>query len=463
MFSRLLPDDTPSTWRLAAMQAFTIAASIGLCLYFTGVAMKRDLQVVARQVLQDDLGEYSVVYNRYGIEGLEQMFKTGRHDRHEAMRVTNNGQVLEQVHRALQGGEFPWPEESAMKVLTGPPGSKSFGYPQGNESIFIGRVLLNDGAILWHGRTNDADLAAIQNINRQLGFAGVAASLIAFIPVFWYAGRVMKPVRHMIASAQSLAQGRGQSRLIVAGAVPELREFADAFNTVLDRNEALAAELQAANDHLAHELRTPIARIRGNLEHLHDSITDAGIQETAARGMDEIDRASSLVQSILTVRAGEHNALKLHVEPLSLSGLIEDIVELYSVSAEDKNLRLRIDAVEDVTLTVDQQRLTQALANLLDNAMAYTPSGGDILVQLIVVPDSCTIQVIDSGPGVRPDEMDRIWMRFMRGAAANARTPGMGLGLSLVQAVAHAHGGSVGCSNNLPGSGATFWIKLPRS
>lgn len=103
-----------------------------------------------------------------------------------------------------------------------------------------------------------------------------------------------------------------------------------------------------------------------------------------------------------------------------------------------------------------------AVANLLDNAMAYTPEGGDILVQVIVEEAFCTIQVIDSGPGVRPEEMDRIWMRFIRGAAANARTPGMGLGLSLVQAVAQAHGGKAGCSNNLPGSGATFWIKLPR-
>jgi len=462
MLSKLLPEATPSTWRLAAMQALTIAASIGLCLFFTSIAVKRDLQIVARQVLQDDLGEYSVVYNRYGMDGLEQMFKTGRHDRHEAIRVIKNGRVIEQVHRSLPGDDFPWPEEQAMKPLTSVLGNKSFGYPKGDKHVFIGRVLLHDGAVLWHGRTNDADLAAIQYINRQLGLAGMAASVIALIPVLWYAWRVMKPVRRMIDSAQSLAQGVSRSRLAAEQAVPELREFAEAFNTVLDRNEALAAELQEANDHLAHELRTPIARIRGNLEHLHDSITDPGIQETAARGMDEIDRASSLVQTILTVRAGEHNALKLHLEPLSLNGLIEDIVDLYSVSAEDRKVSLQVDLRQDITLAMDQQRMTQAVANLLDNAIAYTPEGGSIMVQVIVEDAFCTIQVIDSGPGIRPEEMDRIWMRFIRGTAANARTPGMGLGLSLVQAVAHAHGGKVGCSNNLPGSGATFWIKLPR-
>lgn len=462
MFSKILPEATPSTWRLAAMQALTISVGIGLCFSFTGIAVKRDLKVIARQVLQDDLGEYSVVYNRYGADGLEQMFKTGRHDHHEAFRVVKEGRVLEQVHRAQEENDFPWPDEQAMKPLTSIPGNKSFGYPKGNESIFIGRVLLNDGAVLWHGRTNDADLALIKNINRQLVFAGIAASVIALIPVLWYAWRVMKPVRRMIDSAQALAQGVTRSRLVAEQAVPELREFAEAFNTVLDRNEALAAELQEANDHLAHELRTPIARIRGNLEHLHDSISDPAIQETAARGMDEIDRASSLVQTILTVRAGEHNALKLHLEPLSLNGLIEDIVELYSVSAEDKKQRLRFDKGQDITLSLDQQRMTQALANLLDNAMAYTPAGGEILVQVIVEEDSCTVHVMDSGPGIRPEEMDRIWMRFIRGTAANAQTPGMGLGLSLVQAVAHAHGGKAGCSNNVPGSGATFWIKLPR-
>jgi len=462
MLSKLLPEATPSTWRLAAMQALTIAASIGLCLFFTSIAMKRDLQNVARQVLQDDLGEYSVVYNSYGVEGLEQMFKTGQHDSHEAIRVTQNSKVIEQVHRALQGGDFPWPAEQEMKLLTGVAGSKTFGHPKGNDNVFIGRVLLNDGAVLWHGRTNDADLTAIENINRQLGIAGLAASIIALLPVLWYAWQVMGPLRRMIDSAQALAHGVTRSRLIADKAIPELQEFADAFNVVLDRNEALTAELQEANDHLAHELRTPIARIRGNLEHLHDSILDPAIQETAARGMDEIDRASSLVQTILTVRAGEHNALKLHMEPLSLNTIIEDIVELYSVSAEDKKQRLHFEKGEDVTLSLDQQRMTQALANLLDNAMAYTPEGGDIMVQLIVEAESCTVQVIDSGPGIRPEEIDRIWMRFIRGTAASAKTPGMGLGLSLVQAVANAHGGKAGCNNNVPGTGATFWIKLPR-
>jgi signal transduction histidine kinase len=247
---------------------------------------------------------------------------------------------------------------------------------------------------------------------------------------------------------------------VASSAVPELQEFAMAFNVALDRNSALTAELQAANDHLAHELRTPLARIRGNLEILHDGLADAATRDAAARGMDEIDRASSLVQTILTVRAGEHNALKLHLEPTSITLLLADLVDLYAVAAEDKRLKLRLSAPEDRTISIDQQRFTQALANLLDNALAYTPEGGEVTVNLVVAEASVTVRVRDTGPGVKPEEIETIWQRFVRGSASSARTPGMGLGLSLVRAVATAHGGTAGVIN-LDGGGAEFWITIP--
>jgi signal transduction histidine kinase len=290
---------------------------------------------------------------------------------------------------------------------------------------------------------------------------GVAAALIALVPVFWYAGQVLRPVRRMIESAHALARGAGDERLVASSAVPELREFASAFNHALDRNASLTAELQAANDHLAHELRTPLARIRGNLEVFHESVTEPAAQEAAARGMDEIDRASSLVQTILTVRAGEHNALKLHREETSLNDLIQDLIDLYDVSAEDKDMTLRFQEDAEVTFSLDQQRITQALANLLDNALAYTPVGGSIVVKLEGGEKTCTIRVQDSGPGIKDDEMHTIWQRFIRGSASSARTPGMGLGLSLVLAVAMAHGGEAGCLNR-DGGGAEFWLTLPR-
>lgn len=461
MFSKTLLDRVPSTWRLAILQAITIGTSIALCLTLAGNALKEDLDTIARRGVLDDLGEYAVMYEKLGVPGLESLFNAGRHGIHESARVVAADGKIIWEHKNSERNPFVWPESLRLRKLADVGGLLAVEHPDADNHLLVGRIVLRDGAVLWHGRSDEADRSYLNHIREYLWLAGVAAAIIALVPVFWYAGEVMHPVRSMIASAQALARGVGGERLVVPTAVPELREFATAFNTVLDRNNELTGELQAANDHLAHELRTPLARIRGNLEVLHDATSDSATLDASARGMDEIDRATHLIQTILNIRAGEHNALKLHREDISLRGLLNGIADLYANSAEDRHLLLRLEAPDDITLPLDQQRVVQAITNLLDNALSYTPAGGEILVRLETDDKGATIRVLDTGPGLKPDELEQVWQRFVRGSAASAKAPGMGLGLSLVRAIATAHGGTTGCANRDTG-GAEFWISLPR-
>ena len=213
----------------------------------------------------------------------------------------------------------------------------------------------------------------------------------------------------MMLSTRKLAQGSTEARLQAPGAVPELQAFATAFNNGLDRIDALTAELQSANDNLAHELRTPLARIRGNLETFHDHI---------------------------------------------------DNPTAYKAAADERGLNFTFEAPDSRWVLLDRQRINQAVANLLDNAFAYTPRGGLITLALSIQGEQAHIAVRDTGPGLTAADQTKIWQRYMRGSAASANTPGMGLGLSLVQALAHAHNGSAGC-RNLDECGAEFWIDLP--
>ena len=263
-------------------------------------------------------------------------------------------------------------------------------------------------------------------------------------------------------SAETLAQGVTDARLTVPHAVPELKAFATAFNAGLDRIGALTAELQDANDNLAHELRTPLARIRGNLEIYHDHTGDPVARDAAARGLEEIDRATDLMQTILTTRAGEHQALKLHLEIIDLRELLDHLHDLYNAAAEERGLRLALDAPAACHARIDRQRINQAVANLLDNALAYTPRHGRITLGLTAGGEMARIFVRDSGPGLSPSDPESIWHRYARGSVATADTPGMGLGLSLVRAIVHSHGGRTGC-RNLDSGGAEFWIDLPLS
>jgi signal transduction histidine kinase len=248
---------------------------------------------------------------------------------------------------------------------------------------------------------------------------------------------------------------------MVPQAIPELKTLASVVNAGLDQILSLTRELQSTNDQLAHELRTPLARIRGNLETLLDKSDNPAAQDAAARSLEEIDRAAQLVQHILTIRGGDHGALRLYRQQTPVHQIISNLVDLFTPAAEDRNLTLGIQQGLDLVLNLDRELITQAISNLLDNALAYTPKGGKINLRWQAEGTGVVIFVEDTGPGVHREEMEMIWGRYNRGTSAVVRHPGIGLGLSLVRAIATAHGGSVGVTNRVTG-GASFWIKLPQ-
>lgn len=264
----------------------------------------------------------------------------------------------------------------------------------------------------------------------------------------------------MRLAALPLSEGRTNVPMATRGALPELKAFAEAYNRGLRRIEALTGELQQANETLAHELRTPLARIRGNLESYFDLTDHPEARDAAARGLEEIDRATRLVHSILTIRAGDHGALILHREPTDLSRLLTQMRDLYLPAASQLGLALDLQVPASLTLPVDAQQLSQAVANLLDNALAYTPSGGSVRIHLHANGSFARISVIDSGRGLTSEELETVWQRHARGSAAGKHQAGLGLGLSIVRAIANAHDGAAGCANGA-NHGAIFWIDLP--
>jgi signal transduction histidine kinase len=453
------PERLPSTWRLGFLLTVLMACSTTLCITVAGWAMRQNLNSIARAVVLDDLGEYSVLYNRHGIQELADAFAGGSHGENQAVRVTTRGGqvVFEQLPATVAGHVWPDPMPAPATLQ---PELMTIDQGTGGQQLLAGHRTLNDGNILWFGRTDAEDRAYLEHIRGRLWLAGLASMALMLLPLWWFVRHVLQPVRDMMASTRLLADGHTQSRLVAPRAVPELQAFAAAFNSGLDRIDALSGELQDANDNLAHELRTPLARIRGNLEIHHDTTDNPAAREAAARGMEEIDRAADLVQTILTTRAGEHKALKLHLEAADLRDLLATLHELYKPAAEERGLALGLEAPPAGCVLLDRHRITQAVANLLDNALAYVPRGGSVTLAATIIGNQAHLVVRDTGPGLSEADLADMWKRFARGSAASARTPGMGLGLSLVRAIAHAHGGQAG-GRNLDEGGAEFWIDLP--
>lgn len=452
----------PSTWRLTLLMSVVIFVSILTILMFIRIAVNQDMRQLNRNRLSDDLLRFSAIYTQSGLSGVKRVFQaTPRPLNRNAFRLTTaSGQLIAEEMTAA-AKVFAWPEQTMRSLLEkGDMDLMEFNASDGSGRLYLGAIRLWDGNTLWLGKTDAQARSHLSNIERHLWFAGLTSALIVFLPIMWFLNEVLRPIQSFTRSAERMRLPGSNSRLRGQEAIPELKALASVVNIGLDQIQALTRELQTTNDFLAHELRTPLARIRGNLEHFHDETHNEAAREAAARSLEEIDRATQLVQTLLTIRAGDHAALRLHRQVTSLDELLADLVELFIPAAEDRKLSLKLVPGLSMTLNIDRELLTQAVSNLLDNALAYNRSGGQISVRWQGEGTGAIIAVEDTGPGLQSDEIEIIWDRYVRGSAARPKSSGMGLGLSLVRSIAMAHGGYSG-AHNREGGGAVFWIYIP--
>lgn len=462
MSLKLWPEQLPSQWRLALILAAQVGIGLLVIFLFVRMAATQDMRTINRNRLLDSLMEHAAVHSHSGLEGLKKMVLAGQPMSRYGLRVTqaDGSLVYEDIPAQLKS--YKWPEQPQKTLLVkGDSDLLEMNDDSQPYVFYVGAIRLGNGGLLWLGRTDAQTKKHIANLERHLWFAGFTAALLAFLPLMWYLKEVLRPIHSYLFSAERMRVPGSTTRLRSTAAIPELKSLATVVNAGLDQIQALTRELQTTNDFLAHELRTPLARIRGNLEHFHDETDNRDAQEAAARSLEEIDRATQLVHTLLTIRAGDHSALRLYRQATSLDELLTSLVELFIPAAEDRRLGLRLEGGLSMALNIDRELLTQAVSNLLDNALAYTPAGGQITVRWQGEGTGALILVQDTGPGLHPDEVEAIWARYVRGSAARPKSSGMGLGLSLVRSIAMAHGGYAGAQNNREGPGASFWIYIP--
>ena len=218
--------------------------------------------------------------------------------------------------------------------------------------------------------------------------------------------------------------------------------------------------IRQVSDNIAHDLKTPLFRLRQKLEAMNVEAGSSGGHTEALQGaLAEADRLLNLFNALLRIARLESESRKTAMTMLSLSELAGDVAELYEPLAEEKSQSLSVETPKSISLFADRDMLFQALANLLDNAVKYTPEGGDIRLSLSSQEHSVSIRVCDSGPGVALDQREKVFHRFYRTDTSRS-TPGNGLGLSLVKAVVRLHDGRVSLLDNHPG--LCVELSLPR-
>jgi heavy metal sensor kinase len=279
----------------------------------------------------------------------------------------------------------------------------------------------------------------------------------------WMAARALAPLVRMAEATRGIDVAGLERRIALRGARDELDEVGHAFNETLARLEQAVGEMRQFSAAIAHELRTPLAVLRGQTElALMQARSPEDYQRALRDQLEELDTLSRLVSQLLTLARAEAGEIPIARAPVNLSALAVSIVEQLDPVALAKGVTLSIDAAGEVTVLGDAEWLERLLLNLLDNAIKFTPDGGRISVRIADQGGDAVLEVRDTGVGIAPEALPHLFERFFRGdPARSATSEGAGLGLSLVKWIAERHGAALSVDSR-PNLGSTFLIRIPR-
>ncbi|MEO5610417.1 MAG: HAMP domain-containing sensor histidine kinase [Ornithinibacter sp.] len=332
----------------------------------------------------------------------------------------------------------------------------------------VGPRLFHDHLVRARGTLNDdqvlhAERAYLDSNLVSLGVALVIAVGSASVVTVLIARRLRRPLTELSSAASAVAGGRYDRRVAPTGAGAELDEFAASFNTMATRLQVTEDTRRRLLTDLAHEMRTPLATCTAYLEALDDGVTTWG-PETSAIMTHQVQRLSRLAADIDDVSRAEEGRLSLHLSDLSTVGLAVTGVETARTRFQAKGVEVSVLSSGESRSVVsgDEQRLAQVLANLLDNALRHTPTGGAVRVVTSVDGPEAVVAVHDNGDGIPPEQLLHVFERFYRGDTARDRKDrGSGVGLTISRAIVDAHGGSLSATSPGPGLGSTLEVRLP--
>ncbi len=300
------------------------------------------------------------------------------------------------------------------------------------------------------------DQKYIDQISQALWIAAFGGGLIALVLGLLIARSLTRPIGELTHATQEMAQGNLSQRIPVRSG-DELGKLAQSFNQMsADLAQANQARKQMTAD-IAHDLRNPLTVLSGYLESLQDGKLKPTPQRFATM-QAEVQHLERLIDDLRTLSLADAGELKLHMEPTSLSELLERVADAYRHQAEQKQIDIRVDVAPDLPdINLDPARMEQVLGNLVSNALRYTPYGGKIQLSAMQRSGSLTVNVIDNGTGIPPDILPRIFERFYRGDESRSGNES-GLGLAIAKSIVELHGGKICVESDKTGS--RFYIKF---
>jgi signal transduction histidine kinase len=307
-------------------------------------------------------------------------------------------------------------------------------------------TLLNNGYVLGVGKDLSAQAEFEQAIYRALLWTLGAALIIGSLGGFILSRRTLAQVEAISRTAQAIGAGRWSQRIAVQPTGDEFDQLGQTLNNMFERIEQLVANVRQVSTGIAHDLRTPLARLRNQLEHLRD-VPPQNWDTAMGNAINEVDKILQTFAALLRLAELEAGALKAGFQPLDLGALARQMVEAYLPLGEDREIHFVIGDVATTTVSGDKHLLQQLVANLFENALQHAGAGSTVVVNLLTNTTHTILQIADNGVGIPSAECERIVKPFQRLDTSS----GSGLGLALVVAIAQLHDAELRLLDNEPG------------
>jgi len=447
-----------NAFRLAVLYFALFAVSVLTLLAFIYLSTADFIEQQTEATIDAEITGLQEQYDPTEISGLVEIIRarsTAAHGGPTVYLITDPA-----LHR-LAGNLSGWPRDS--EVIR--PGWITFPLEVGSRNAprthtALAKVfILPGGYRLLVGRDLRDAQAYRSRIDRTLAWSGLLTLALGVAGGFLMTRNMLRRVDVVNRTSERIIHGDLSQRVPLNGSGDEFDQLAVNLNTMLDRIERLMTGMRQVTDNIAHDLRTPLARLRARLEVTLLERPDATLYGEALREtIAEADRLLGTFNALLSIAEAEAGSRRDALVTLDLGEIVRSVAELYDPVADEKGLTLTARAEAGVTVHGDRHLLSQAVANLLDNALKYTPAG-TVAVAARREGMQGRIEVTDSGPGIPADRREAVFDRFVR-LEGSRSTPGNGLGLSLVRAVARLHGGEVWLEDNAPGLKAVLTLPI---
>lgn len=473
MFSALL-DRLTDQWRsqtlgvrLVGGYALIFVVSVAVLAVLTYGLLVYYLQQPDRVFLEEQATELAEAYRSGGASAMREVLTDTRGDeRRQELLV----RLADREGRTVfLSNPDDWLREEMAPLVAAPVPEEQAWIPldpaEDGDPLAAVALRVSSDRVLQVGI--DADLRADVVRSMRSAFLAILLPvvLIAVLGGTLLAYRALRPVRKLVNTFHTVIEtGDVETRAPTDNTSGEFAALVHLFNQMLDRIERLVRSMHETLDHVAHDLRTPMTRLRARAELALQHDDPQKLRSALADLVETSDAVLNMLDSMMDVAEAKADALSLSIASVQVRDLVRDVADAYQMVAEEKEVVLTVDIPDDLSVEVDPGRMRQVLANLLDNAVKYTPPGGQISVKATSMSNEVgeaervCIAVSDTGVGIPDEEQPRIWDRLYRGDRSRSEK-GLGLGLSLVQAIVRAHGGRVQV-DSAPGEGSTFRIDL---